>query len=328
MRSTSPKPAKRRPASRSVVSEKRSRVTADPGKTSVTIGSRTLTLSNLDKVLYPDAGFTKGQVIDYYARVARVLLPHLGDRPLTLKRYPDGVEGPFFYEKRCPRFRPTWLKTAPIWSERQQENISFCLANDLESLIWAANLADLELHTSLARYQHPERPTVMVFDLDPAPGVDVLGCAEVAFWLKDWLEANDLESFIKTSGSKGLQLYVPLNTTATFDQTKSLAHQAADELTAKHPDRVVATMTKRLRAGKVFIDWSQNDAHKTTVCVYSLRAKAMPTVSTPLRWREVKEALSGPASNLSFTAEELLKRVDKLGDLFEPVLSRKQKLPR
>lgn len=298
------------------------------GEASLTVGGRTLTLSNLGKVLYPDAGFTKGQVIDYYARIGAALLPHLKDRPLTLKRYPDGVEGPFFYEKRCPRFRPTWLKTAPIWSERQQENISFCLANDLPSLIWAANLADLELHTSLARFQHPEKPTVMVFDLDPGPGVDVLGCAEVAFWLKDWLEARDLESFVKTSGSKGLQLYVPLNTSTTFDATKTVARQAAEELTARHPDRVVARMSKRLRTGKVFIDWSQNDAHKTTVCVYSLRAKATPTVSTPLRWKELKNALSGPASKLSFTAEDVLKRVNKLGDVFEPVLTQKQKLPR
>ncbi len=323
-----PRPGKRRSASTSVASPKRARPGAGHDQTSVTIGSRTLTLSHLDKVLYPDASFTKGQVIDYYARVARVLLPHLKDRPLTLKRYPDGVDGPFFYEKRCPRFRPAWLKTAPIWSERQQENISFCLANDLASLIWAANLADLELHTSLARYQRPERPTVMVFDLDPGPGVDVLGCGEVAFWLKDWLEARDLDSLVKTSGSKGLQLYAPLNTTMTFDQTKVFARQAADELTTKHPNRVVATMSKHLRSGKVFIDWSQNDDHKTTVCVYSLRAKATPTVSTPLRWKEVREALSGPASKLSFTAEEVLKRVEKLGDLFEPVLSRKQKLPR
>jgi bifunctional non-homologous end joining protein LigD len=280
-------------------------------------------------VLYPKAGFTKSQVIDYYARVARVLLPHLHDRPLTLKRYPEGVEGFHFYEKRCPSFRPDWLKTAPIWSERKQEQISFCLANDLPSLIWAANLADLELHTSLARYQQPNRPTVLVFDLDPGPGVDVIDCAEIALRLREFLQKYQLDSFVKTSGSKGLQVYVPLNTAVTFEQTKGFARHAAEQLTLAHPDRVIQRMEKRLRHGKIFIDWSQNDAHKTTVCVYSLRAMEQPTVSTPLSWDEVAEAASrSSGARLSFLTEDVLQRIEKMGDLFEPVLKMKQKISR
>ena len=297
-------------------------------RTNVTINGRTLTLSNLGKVLYPKAGFTKSQVIDYYARVARFLLPHLHDRPLTLKRYPDGVEGFHFYEKRCPSFRPDWLKTAPIWSERKKEKISFCLANDLPSLIWAANLADLELHTSLARYQQPGRPTVLVFDLDPGPGVDVLDCAEVALWLREFLLKRRLESFPKTSGSKGLQVYAPLNTPATFEQTKAFARHVADQLTLAHPKRVIQRMEKRLRTDRIFIDWSQNDSHKTTICVYSLRAMERPTVSTPLTWDEVSNAASRTSGfRPSFETEQVLQRIETMGDLFEPVLKMKQKLP-
>ena len=297
-------------------------------QTNIRIGGRTLRLSNLDKVLYPKAGFTKAQVIDYYARASQVLLPHLKDRALTMKRYPDGVEGEFFYEKRCPSFRPQWLKTAAIWSARQNERISFCLANDLPSLIWAANLADLELHTSLARHQHPERPTALAFDLDPGMGVNVVDCAEVAVWLRKFLGSQRLESFVKTSGSKGLQVYVPLNTAVTFDQTKRFARHVAEMLTTNHPDKIVFRMERRLRSGKVFIDWSQNDHHKTTVCVYSLRAKERPTVSTPLTWEEVNQARAKSATRLSFDSNDVLKRIEKLGDLFEPVLKMKQHLPR
>lgn len=300
-----------------------------PAKSEVSIEGRRLVLSNLDKVLYPKTGFTKGQVIDYYARVAPMLLPHLRDRALTLKRYPEGVDKGFFYEKRCPSFRPAWMKTAPVWSETQQEKIRYCLANDLPSLVWAANLADLELHTSLARFQNPDRPTMMVFDLDPGPGADVIRCAEVALWLHTLLKARALESFCKTSGSKGLQVYVPLNTPTTFAQTKQFARSMAEHLAAQHPDQVVSRMEKRLRRNKVFIDWSQNDGHKTTVCVYSLRAKEHPTVSTPLKWTEVKRALkSDDAERLAFESSDLLKRVKKLGDLFEPVLTLKQRLSR
>jgi bifunctional non-homologous end joining protein LigD len=285
-------------------------------------------LSNLDKVFYPQAHFTKAQVIHYYARIARALLPHLKDRPLTLKRYPDGVGGEFFYEKRCPSFRPPWLRTASLWSHHRHEQISYCLVNDLPSLIWTANLADLELHTSLARYKNPDRPTVMVFDLDPGPPAGVLECAEVALWLREFLAHRRVECFVKTSGSKGIQVYVPLNTPVTFEQSKAFAKQVAQHLTAEHPDRILDRMEKRLRKGKVFIDWSQNDHHKTTVCVYSLRAMARPTVSTPLKWEEVEKALPRSPTRLSFEAEETLQRVESLGDLFEPVLQMKQKLPR
>lgn len=295
-------------------------------KTMLKVGKREVAVSNLDKVFYPDTGFTKGQVIDYYARVAKALLPHLKDRPLTLKRYPNGVEGEFFYEKRCPDFRPSWLKTAPIWSSRQRERISYCLVNDLPSLIWAVNLADLELHTSLARRPNAERPTAMVFDLDPGDGAGMSDCVQVALWLRMWLAERRLKSFPKTSGSKGLQVYVPLNTSVTFNETKSFARHVAENLTVEHPEKVLARMEKRLRKGKVFIDWSQNDDHKTTVCVYSLRAKAHPTVSTPVKWEEVEGALKS-SSNLSFEAGDVLKRLEKWGDLFEPVLQLKQKLP-
>jgi bifunctional non-homologous end joining protein LigD len=300
-----------------------------PAQNEVTIKGRKLALSNLDKVLYPKARFTKGQVIDYYVRVAAVLLPHLKDRALTLKRYPHGVEGEFFYEKRCPDFRPSWLKTAPVWSESNQSTISYCLVNDLPSLVWAANLADLELHTSLARHQKLDRPTMMVFDLDPGPGTDIVDCCEVAFWLRDLLKEHKLKCFPKTSGSKGMQVYVPLNTAVTFDQTKNFSRGMAENLARQHPARVVSQMSKGLRQGKVFIDWSQNDHHKTTVCVYSLRAKEHPTVSTPLEWDEVQKALKArSAGRLVFETEDALKRVQKSGDLFEPVLKLKQKLPK
>jgi bifunctional non-homologous end joining protein LigD len=297
-------------------------------RTEITVSDRTIGLSNLEKVLYPKAGFTKGQVIDYYARIGPVVLPHLKDRPLTLKRYPNGVEQPFFYEKRCPDFRPRWVKIAPIWSERNRAKINYCLANDLATLVWAANLADLELHSVLYRYKKPNEPTMMVFDLDPGPGTDILDCAEVSLWLRRLFDGMDLECFAKTSGSKGLQVYVPLNTRVTFEQTKSFAHAVASEFARSHPHKVVSLMSKSLRKGKVFIDWSQNDDHKTTVCVYSLRAKDRPTVSTPVKWSEVEKASKARAADqLVFEAADVLKRVKKLGDLFEPVLTLKQKLP-
>ena len=312
------------------IRESRSQVEGKTDKRSVRakIGGRVLRLTNLDKVMYPKAYFTKGHLIEYYTRIAPVLLPHLKDRPLTLKRYPDGVEGKFFYQKRCPESRPSWVKTASIRSDRQHRKISYCLANNLPSLVWAANLADLELHTSLACSRDPKRPTAMVFDLDPGPGVDIMDCAEVALWLRALLSQNNLKSFPKTSGSKGLQIYVPLNTQVTFDSTKHYARQVAERLRTDHPNEVVDQMSKSLRRGKVFIDWSQNDDHKTTVCVYSLRAKPSPTVSTPLQWREVEVAFkSKTPKRLSFEAPEVLERVKESGDLFEPVLTIKQKLP-
>ncbi len=297
--------------------------------TQLTVKGKRLEVSNLDKVLYPKAGFTKGQVIDYYIRISPFLLPHLKDRPLTLKRYPNGVDREFFYEKRCPTFRPKWLKTAPVWSERKKRDIHFCLANDLPSLVWAANLADLELHTSLSRYPKIERPTMMVFDLDPGAPADVLDCAEVALWLRHLFEKEGLEAFPKTTGSKGIQVYVPLNKPVTYDETKEHSRTIAMRLTEQHPDKVLFKMQKNLRSGKVFIDWSQNDRHKTTVCVYSLRAKDHPTVSTPLRWSELEKARrSGKAASLRFDTQQVLKRVEADGDLFAPVLKLKQALPK
>jgi bifunctional non-homologous end joining protein LigD len=297
-------------------------------KSAVTVEGRTIEVSNLDKVLYPAVGFTKGQVIDYYARIAPVVLPHLKDRPLTLKRYPNGVDQQFFYEKRCPSHRPRWVKTAHIWSEGNSEFVDYCLANDLPTLVWAANLADLELHTSLAKYQNRERPTVMVFDLDPGPPATIVECATVAFWLKEILDAFELQVFAKTSGSRGLQLYVPLNTPVTYEKTKPFAQSLAQRLEREHPREVVSKMQKSLRGGKVFIDWSQNDSHKTTVCAYSLRAKERPTVSTPVTWEEVAAVRKKKdAKLLLFASDEVLRRVEKHGDIFEPVLKLKQKLP-
>ena len=297
-------------------------------KAQLVVEGRKLSVSNLDKVLYPKVGFTKGQVIDYFIRVAPVLLPHLKDRPLTMKRYPDGVEGEFFYEKNCPSHRPNWVKTAKIWSEGNQRIMHYCLANDLPTLVWAANLADLELHTSLSRKDKIERPTMMVFDLDPGPPADIVQCCQVGIWLRDLLARMKLKSFAKTSGSKGLQVYVPLNTPVTYDDTKGLSRSLAQHLEREHPDLVTSNISKAARKRKVFVDWSQNDEHKTTICVYSLRAKEEPTVSTPVIWKEVESCLKKKKPDLvKFRSDQVLARVEKLGDLFEPVEKLKQKLP-
>lgn len=291
------------------------------------VGGQRLQVSNLEKVLYPKAGFTKGQVIDYYIRISEMLLPHLKMRPLTLKRYPNGVEGEFFYEKKCPSHRPPWVNTAKVWSEGNQRDIYFCMANDLPTLVWAANLADLELHTSLARFPKVKSPTMVVFDLDPGPSADIIQCCQVGVWLRKILEESNLECFPKTSGSKGLQIYAPLNTPTNYDITKTFAKNIAARLEVEHPELVVSKMAKALRAGKIFVDWSQNDDHKTTVCVYSLRAKENPTVSTPVTWDEVESALKKKeASKLVFKSDDVLKRVEKHGDLFEPILKLKQRL--
>ncbi len=298
-------------------------------KAELIVEGKKLAVSNLDKVLYPKTGFTKGQVIDYFIRIAPVLLPHLKDRPLTMKRYPNGVEGEFFYEKNCPVHRPKWVKTAKVWSEGNNRNMDYCLANDLPTLVWAANLADLELHTSLARKSNITRPTMMVFDLDPGAPADIVQCCQVGIWLRDLLGNMKLKSFAKTSGSKGLQIYCPLNTPVTFDQTKDLSRALAEHLEREHPDLVVSKMAKALRKGKVFVDWSQNDEHKTTICVYSLRARERPTVSTPVTWKEVEIALKKKdAKLLTFTSDQVLARVEKQDDLFAPVETLKQKLPK
>lgn len=298
-------------------------------KAELVVEGKKLPVSNLDKVLYPKAGFTKGQVIDYYIRIAPVLLPHLKDRPLTMKRYPNGVEGEFFYEKNCPAHRPKWVRTAKVWSEGNNRNMDYCLANDLPTLVWAANLADLELHTSLARKNNVARPTMMVFDLDPGAPADIVQCCQVGLWLRDLLGEMKLKSFAKTSGSKGLQVYCPLNTPVTFDQTKDLSRALAQHLEREHPKLVISKMARALRTGKVFVDWSQNDEHKTTICVYSLRAKEKPTVSTPVTWKEVETVLKKKNTKLlTFVSDQVVARVEKLGDLFEPVETLKQKLPK
>jgi bifunctional non-homologous end joining protein LigD len=297
-------------------------------ETVVDVGGKHLKLSNLDKVLYPEAGFTKGQVIDYYVRIAPLLLPHLRGRPLTMKRYPNGVSGPYFYEKNCPEHRPEWVQTARVWSSGNNKWMNYCLAEDLPTLVWAANLADLELHTSLSLGKDILRPTFIVFDLDPGPPANIVQCCQVGLWVRDIFAQLQLQSFAKTSGSKGLQIYVPLNTAVTYDQTKSFAHELARLLERRHPNLVVSDMKKALRTGKVLVDWSQNDDHKTTVCVYSLRAKERPTVSTPVKWGEVESCLKkGDPSLLVFESVEVLARAKKYGDLFEPVLRLKQKMP-
>ena len=299
-----------------------------PKKSQLNVGGRTLNVTNLDKVLYPDAGFTKGDLINYYIRVSPVLLPHLRDRPITLKRYPDGVDGPFFYEKKCPSHRPGWVRTARV-AKSEGGEINYCVLNDLPALVWAANLADLELHTFLHKAPAIGRPTALAFDLDPGPPADIVTCCQVGLWLKATFDALGMECFAKTSGSKGLQVYVPLNTSVTYTRTKGFAHSLAEFLERQFPDTVVSKMQKSLRGGKVLVDWSQNDDHKTTVNVYSLRAKQRPTVSTPVTWSEVSKALKkGDASFLTFEFDEAINRIEKTDDLFGPVLELKQKLPR
>jgi len=300
-----------------------------PDKAELVVEDRKIQVSNLDKVLYPKVGFTKGQVIDYYIRVAPVLLPHLRDRPLTMKRYPNGVEGEFFYEKNCPSHRPKWVKTAKVWSESNDRMMNYCLVQDLPTLVWAANLADLELHTSLSRKNNIERPSMMVFDLDPGAPADIVQCCQVGLWLRDLLAGMKLKSFAKTSGSKGLQVYAPLNTAVIYDQTKDLSRALAQHLEGEHVGLVTSNMSKAVRKGKVFVDWSQNDEHKTTICVYSLRAREEPTVSTPVTWDEVENCVKKKkAELLKFRSDRVLARVEKLGDLFELVEKLKQKLPK
>ena len=295
----------------------------------IEVDGRHLSLTNLDKVLYPAAGLTKGQVIDYYARIAPVLVPHLVGRPLTLKRYPEGVDKEYFFEKNATKHRPDWVKTAPIWSEGNHRDVNYILANDLATLVWVANLAGLELHPSLSLAKKIESPTIIAFDLDPGPPANVVQCCQVGLWLREIFEHFGLQSFPKTSGSKGLQVYVPLNAPTSYDATKPFAHALARLLENEHRDLVVSDMKKELRKNKVFVDWSQNDEHKTTISVYSLRARERPTVSAPVTWEEVEHAFrKKDASLLVFEADEVLKRVEKVGDLFAPVQTLKQRLPK
>jgi bifunctional non-homologous end joining protein LigD len=289
-----------------------------PRRVEVEVEGRRLSLSNLDKVMYPAVGFTKGQVIDYYTRIAPALLPHLRNRPLTLKRYPNGVEGGYFYEKNCPSHAPEWVRKERIGK------IPYCVCDDLPTLVWLANLADLELHPSLSLVDDIDRPAAMAFDLDPGPPAGIPECCEVARLLRDTLSQLGLESFAKTSGSKGIQVYVPLNVDGVdYDHgSKALSLALARHLEAQHPKLIVSQQRKDLRRGKVLIDWSQNDENKTTVCVYSLRARERPTVSTPLRWEE----LDDPEA-LVFEASDVLERVEEQGDLFAPVVELRQELP-
>ena len=298
--------------------------------TTVEVEGRKLKLTNLDKVLYPATGFTKGQVVDYYVRIAPVLVPHLAGRPLTMKRYPGGVgeDQEFFFEKNAPMHRPDWVKTAPFWSEGNHRTINFLLANDLPTLTWIANLASIELHPSLSVAPDIATPTMIVFDLDPGPPANIVQCCQVGLWVREIFDHFRLRSFPKTSGSKGLQIYVPLHTKTSYEQTKPLAHALARLLEQEHPELVVSDMKKAIRTNKVLVDWSQNDQHKTTISVYSLRAREHPTVSTPVTWEEVEQALKKKdAGRLVFEAKDVLARVEKMGDLFEPVLKLKQKLP-
>jgi len=297
-------------------------------RTEVKIGRYTVSLSNLDKVFYPATGFTKSDVISYYRSVAEVLLPHTKDRFFTLKRYPNGVTGDFFYEKKCPEHRPEWVKTAPL-GERDGKPLRYCVINNEASLAWAANLGSLELHTGLARITSPHRPRALVFDLDPGEPATIVECAEVGFLLKEIFDDLGLEAFPKTSGSKGLQIFVPLNTATTFEATAEAAHGLALLLEERHPDLVVSKQARAERPGKVLVDWSQNATHKTTASVYSLRAKDQPTASTPVAWDELKRGMrSGDPAKLRFEHDEVLARVRKKGDLFAPILTLKQKLPK
>lgn len=296
----------------------------------VRVGRRLVPVSNLDKVLYPGEKFTKAKVIDYYVRISKFLLPHVKDRPVTLKRFPDGVFGEPFYEKDAPAFTPTWVRTVPVpRRETPGGDIRYIVIDDLPTLVWLANLASLEIHPFLHHASRLNRPTSIVFDCDPGEGANILDCARVALMLREVLHELGLESQVKVSGSKGLQVYVPLNSPVTYDETQPLAKALAELLAEREPKLIVSEMPKRLRTKKVFIDWSQNAEYKTTVGVYSLRAKThRPYVSLPVRWDELEAALkSREVDELFFTPNEAIERAEKLGDLFKPVLKKVQRLP-
>ncbi len=289
----------------------------------ISVGGKVLKVSNFDKVLYPDAGFTKGAVIDYYTRIAPVMLPHLEGRPITLKRYPNGVNESFFYEKNSPKHRPEWIRTIPIPSSKRV--IEYTAIDNTPGLVWLANLAAIELHPLLSREEDLSRPTKVTFDLDPGAPATIIECCQIAIELRALLKQLNLECFPKTSGSKGMQVDVPLNSDAIFDESKQFAHVIAQLMEKRMPKQVVSKMEKALRGGKIFIDWSQNDDSKTTVSVYSLRAKSQPTVSTPVTWDEVDRGAAG--EELLFTASEVLDRMTSFGDLHAPVETLQQALP-
>jgi len=299
-----------------------------PERVLTEIDGRELSLSNLDKVLYPETGFTKSQVLDYYARIADVMLPHIRNRPTTFRRYPDGVEGMSFYEKHAPDHQPDWIATIEVPSKRGEHNpIKYTAVCDRPTILWAANLAAIEFHVPLWHVAKgkpiPAPPDYMVFDLDPGPGTSIAECCRVAQWLAERLDRESL--FAKTSGSKGLQLYTRVQRT-TWDQLGERAHEIAKAIERDHPNDVVSTMRKNLRDGKVFMDWSQNNSSKTTVAAYSLRARPEPTVSTPVSWPEVdKCAKTGKPETLRFETKDVLKRIQKYGDLMAPLVATKSR---
>ena len=296
----------------------------------VEVDGRELKLTNLDKVLYPKAGFTKGEVVDYYAKVGPTMVPHLNRRAVTLRRFPEGVEDldSAFFEKRCPKHRPKWVKTAKVRAGPNAGDIDFCVCDSLPTLVWMAQLAAIELHPSLSLSRAPNRPTVLAFDLDPGPPADIVDCCHVAVRLREMFAHFGLESFPKTSGSKGMQVYVPLNVKTSYEETKPMAKAIAQLLEKQTPDRVVSKMKKVEREGKVMVDWSQNHRSKTTIAVYSLRAREQPTVSTPISWDEVESTIeSGRAGDLVFETGDVLERIEEHGDLFAPVLELEQELP-
>lgn len=297
--------------------------------TAVRIDGRDLSLSNLDKVLYPATGTTKAEVIDYFARIAPVMVRHTAGRCMTMRRFPNGVDGKSFFEKRCPSHRPEWLPTAVGPGDRRGE-LHYCRFDEPAAIVWAANLAALELHTPMARSDDLDRPLACVFDLDPGPGTGIAECAQLAIEIREILASVDLDCVAKTSGSKGMQLYVPLNgsvaTAAGHDDCASFARAVGQLLEQRHPSGVTTTMAKAERPGKVFVDWSQNAHHKTTICVYSMRARPEPTVSTPLDWEEVHVGADG-SDPLVFRIDDVRARVSERGDLFAPVLELDQRLP-
>ena len=294
----------------------------------IELAGRRLPLSNLEKDLYPSYGFTKAHILEYYRGIAPFILPHLKDRALTLKRYPEGVEKDFFFEKRCPGHRPAWVKTAEV-TQDAGERITFCVVNDLETLIWVENLASLELHVPLARANSPGTPDSMVFDLDPGDPANVLDCARVALILRDLLFRMGLASYVKTSGQKGLHVFVPLNRKdTTFEDTKTFSKAVAGIMQKHYPALVTAKMAKQERKAKVFINWSQNDASKTMICVYSLRGREKPYVSFPLEWRELENPAGlGDPERLQVLHSEAVRRAEERGDLFQEVLVKEQMLP-
>ena len=303
-------------------------LTSTAGQADLEVDGRRLKIRHLERVIFPRAGTTKAALLDYYVRIADAIVPHLRERLLHMHRYPEGVEGPRFWQKGCPDHRPDWVPVAPVWSRAKRDTIDYCVVNELGSLLWAVNIGSIELHSSLHRREAMERPTALAFDLDPGEGTGLLECCAVGLRLRRLFADLGLESLPKTSGSKGLQVYVPLNSNVSYAATKPLSRAVAELLEAERPETVVSRMSKSIRAGKVLVDWSQNTEHKSMACVYSVRAKARPTVSTPLRWEEVEEAVDrGHAGDLVFETERVLERFATYGDLFGPVLTMRQELP-